>query len=323
MDGDARPKWRSAGDLTPNIGNRQTGSASTPSSRPVTSDHGPPPSGSSMSIGMPLSRSTSSAVREMISAGADPEAVDKAVMSGLPRSIVASVNETPSIWTDDYGYHQDFGSITFAGGPAHDLAAATELVETAMTPISVPALREAMAYLRASTAGRNVGENEAALIVNVLAEECRSWPEDVVRAAIRGWARRERWFPTLSELREELHQHGRRRRALLDALKHPRPRPTTPAEQTKDARDLEDAESEAKVLAGLGYNFRPEEIVAAWRCWSGYRGCSWAVWGFSYRRGEPWAVALLRRLVELLETDPTPPAEVIRQVVEAGFAERG
>ncbi len=47
-----------------------------------------------------------------------------------------------------------------------------------------------------------------------LTQELKAFPGDVVIAALRQWARKERWWPTLAELRDDCRQAMRVRRSL-------------------------------------------------------------------------------------------------------------
>jgi len=247
MDGHDGRGFRPIGSLTP----QTVSSPSRTGSTPMTSGRNSSAFGGGTAVSKPTGRQPSATVSSSASAalaariaGDSPEEIDRAIQAGLPPSLERCLFEKRRTWFDDYGYQSDFDGYVFTGeAPAGDIAHALSLVQAAMQPVPAAALRQHLNYLRAATGGRMAGDQtDSALVAAVLAEELRTWPHDVVRAAIYGWARREKWFPSLSELREELHRHGRRRAALLDALRNPRrppaAQPPRPPEQTRAETDL-------------------------------------------------------------------------------------
>ena len=120
-----------------------------------------------------------------------------------------------------YGFDTEFLGYSLAAAVMHrDLTTARNSVEVACTPAKASFVRMELARLRASTKSRVQPGDDLAMILQVLAEECQDYPSDVVQHALRGWAKREMWFPSLAELRAELQRHGKRRLALLECLNH-------------------------------------------------------------------------------------------------------
>lgn len=95
---------------------------------------------------------------------------------------------------------------------------ALEVLMPAMEPATADMVKRELVRLRMSCVPHNEAEDEAATRLQILGEECRNWPPDILRGALRGWARREKFFPTLAELRAELQRHSRCRRTLVAAL---------------------------------------------------------------------------------------------------------
>lgn len=57
-------------------------------------------------------------------------------------------------------------------------------------------------------------QQDQTLRLAALAQELKAFPGDVVIAALRQWSRRERWWPTLAELRDECQKAMRVRKSL-------------------------------------------------------------------------------------------------------------
>ncbi len=150
----------------------------------------------------------------------DPEATDAALLRSLPRSVASSLRPEERTFIDGrYGY--DFELVGYRLSlpvPAPDLAVGAGLVERAMAPAPVQLIQRSLARLRAGTAGRAVEGDDLAMTMQVMAEECAEYPGDVVQAACLRWMRSEKWFPSLSELRDELQRLSRNRRLIAEAL---------------------------------------------------------------------------------------------------------
>ena len=124
-------------------------------------------------------------------------------------------------WIDPvHGYCCDIVGYEFNHAVPHDaLEDARRQVNAACAPASETMLGRELARLRVSTKSRDLDETELALTLQVLAEEAAEWPADVAVAAMRRWAKRETFFPSLAELRAEMQAMGRRRLALGDLLR--------------------------------------------------------------------------------------------------------
>ena len=69
------------------------------------------------------------------------------------------------------------------------------------------------------TASRQRDQTDLKLMIGALSEELTEFPPDVVRTALRKWAKSSKWWPTLAEIREECLWRVERRRELLKSLK--------------------------------------------------------------------------------------------------------
>jgi hypothetical protein len=66
----------------------------------------------------------------------------------------------------------------------------------------------------AVTVARERDQADLKAMLAVMAEELAEFPADVLRAELSAWARREKWWPTLSELRDRCQRAMRLRRSL-------------------------------------------------------------------------------------------------------------
>ena len=57
-------------------------------------------------------------------------------------------------------------------------------------------------------------QQDQTLRLAALAQELKVFPADIVIAALRHWARKERWWPTLAELRDDCQKAMRVRKSL-------------------------------------------------------------------------------------------------------------
>jgi hypothetical protein len=148
----------------------------------------------------------------MLMAGEDPYRTDKTVRSLLAPYLGSCFEEIVSSEFDVRGYR------LVREVDDRERAAMCALILPFVATANGQVVRGELARLRSSVVTRNQDEDEVTMRLQVLGEECEEWPADVVRAALRGWARREKFFPCLAELREELQRHGSARRSLARML---------------------------------------------------------------------------------------------------------
>jgi len=139
----------------------------------------------------------------------------------LPPSVASGLQATTREFVDPvYGFDSEFVGYSLAAVAMNrsEVDDARSIVEAALAPADPSFVRIELARLRASTKARTESTADLAMILQVLAEECATYPADVVQHALRQWARREVWFPSLAELRDELQRRSKRRRALRECL---------------------------------------------------------------------------------------------------------
>lgn len=217
--------WRTIGSLTTTLApSANAAASSSPASRRDTGITGWPSRGSvaSSAIGPP-SGATGAVAKPMLPAllqGRDPEATDRSIVASLPPSIRSDLRPVTEETVDPtYGWDASLVRYEVPASSSPAWWQAREIVAAAIMPADVQTIRLELARLRVSTKARDMPTGDLAMTLQVLAEECAEWPPDIVRAACRRWARREVWFPSLAELRDELQRVGRRRRLLAKAFR--------------------------------------------------------------------------------------------------------
>lgn len=102
--------------------------------------------------------------------------------------------------------------------PAQKLAVLTAWTERMTEPCGREAIsREALRCL-SLTKSRERDAADLQLFAAALADELAEFPIDVATTAFRKWARREKWWPSLAEIREPCLREMRWRRSLKIAL---------------------------------------------------------------------------------------------------------
>jgi len=215
------------GNLMPNI---VTSASSSVASPKPSSPHNSVTTGSpsQVSVGLKpigqLSTATGAAGPQTtlpaLLASTNPAATDTWIAASLPPSIASTLRPVTEETVDPvYGWSGELVRYEVPATSSPDWWQAREIVGAALVPADVQTIRVELARLRVSTKARDIPDGDLAMTLQVLAEECAEWPPDIVRAALRRWARREVWFPSLAELRDELQRVGRRRRLLALAFR--------------------------------------------------------------------------------------------------------
>lgn len=150
----------------------------------------------------------------------DPETTDLELLSCLPPSVASALKESVrEIIDEQYGWDYEItGYSLLDDPPPADLHSAQAILADACLPASDDVLRRELTRLRVSTKARDMDADEIALTLQVIAEEAVEFPADVAVAALRRWAKREIFFPSLAEIRDEMQRLGKRRLALEAAL---------------------------------------------------------------------------------------------------------
>ncbi len=119
---------------------------------------------------------------------------------------------------DDHGWQ----TTGYEFKPGWDEAEGQEglrLLEMLNARAAPEACQQELARLALLTKAKNECQEDLTIRLGVLGEELSEFPIDCVRDSCRSWAKSEKWFPSLSELREACQDRAMKRRGLLLALK--------------------------------------------------------------------------------------------------------
>ena len=218
--------FRSIGSLTQPIVNSpeslvstlersQTSSATTgrpsPAARPPASI-GTPPSATPAAITPP----------GLVATGADAELTDRLLLASLPPSVARSLTPTMRTWDDPvHGFDYQITGYSLAEplpSPA-DIDTARQMVEAAMQPAPAKSVAAELARLAAVTKSRADPEDDQTLRFAAFREELAEFPRDVITTALRKIARRETFFPSLAEIRDQCQREFSHRKHLADVLR--------------------------------------------------------------------------------------------------------
>ena len=194
------------------------GSAISTSLREMTAQVGRPP-------GEPGSGTMLVSVPEALTAamaGADPKATDQSLVAGLPPSLARSLTKDYRTWIDpQYGYDCEFrGWVVERNNVAPgEMGIGRSMVAAAMAPLGGRDLKMELARLASVTIPRNSAETDEALRGMAFAEILSEYPADIARAALRGWSKKNKFWPTESELLGVIEPLLIERKALEKALR--------------------------------------------------------------------------------------------------------
>lgn len=145
--------------------------------------------------------------------------IERQVLASLPQSIARGLQERViDRSTKEYGYDYELVGYIVPDCSPEDRAEARLIVERSLTACSGTIAEKALAELRVSTKSRPETDDDLALMVDTYLRLLLEYPEDAVLGALRYWARNEKFWPALAELKVELDQRVRKRRLLLTAL---------------------------------------------------------------------------------------------------------
>lgn len=225
-----QPGFRPIGSLVPKISRSPSGLdwTATPSQR-ISAITGSPPAGPKPASTIGTRHGAGGAVANMTELSQllqtdTPDLTDKALLRLLPPRLVSSLVSKNRERVDEvYGYEIEFVGYDFSEPLDPDeREQALKLVEYALEPADARVILAELARLRALTKARAEDANDLEMLAHVYAEELSRYPGDVVRAALRSWTRREKWWPAWAELKAELDRMTRKREALCGALKRTR-----------------------------------------------------------------------------------------------------
>jgi hypothetical protein len=124
--------------------------------------------------------------------------------------------------TDEHGY--DYALVpVIPEKPTAEQSAAIETARREIERLCEPAqgaqVAQELAKLRVTMARRDATITDEKAMLFVYLDDIGEFPSDIVRDACKAWRRREKWFPTPAELREECHKRARVRFKWRAALR--------------------------------------------------------------------------------------------------------
>jgi hypothetical protein len=148
----------------------------------------------------------------------DPERTDSLLLASLPQSVAHSLMPTMTTWSDpEYGFSYEVTGYSLAdpSPPPADLEAARLIAAPAMAPAPRKAIAAELARLAALTKSRADAQDDQTLRFAAFGEELAEFPQDVIGAALRKIARRQTFFPSLAEVRDQCQREFRHRKLLV------------------------------------------------------------------------------------------------------------
>lgn len=141
----------------------------------------------------------------------DPDRIDRALQAWLTPSLARHVDKL------ERGVAANWltGEVEY---PPERKAQLLALLEEVNRPADPGLVALEAARCLSVTASRAREAVDLQMMAAVLVDELVEFSPDVIQTAFRRWARREKWWPTLAEIREECHQLTRFRRAIVRAL---------------------------------------------------------------------------------------------------------
>jgi hypothetical protein len=125
------------------------------------------------------------------------------------RSLRPTVNDS----FDLIGYERVGGMDTAT------LRTLQEMAATITRPAGRPIVARAASRCLQVTKAREIDSMDLRLMLEIFCDELAEFPEDVVQTAFRKWARREKWWPSLSEIRWECQKANRWRESFAKAVR--------------------------------------------------------------------------------------------------------
>lgn len=151
----------------------------------------------------------------------NPDETDQVLLALLPpsvaRSLESRIRESVNRY---YGFETEFVGYSLpANLPPEEIREARAVVERACIPAQAREIMAELARMRLIVKVRAEQEQDLAAIAVIFAEEMAEYPPDIVRHALRGWTKREKWWPSWAELKELLDRAFKRRKALREVLR--------------------------------------------------------------------------------------------------------
>jgi len=217
---------RPIGNLIPKIASMPSAEASTPMMSPSASETSGTPRPALTPVSATGTRhgelgaaTRLPAVLAAPMAGSDPLKTDAALRATCEQQLGQPLVLRTREFFGPHGYdYETLGYDLARPVEVERLHAAQQLVAAALRPTPPMVVIEELARLRRLTKSRAEDETDREATYVALAEELSEFPPDVVRGALRKIARRETFFPSLAELRDQCQRDFRKRRLIARAV---------------------------------------------------------------------------------------------------------
>ncbi len=214
-------QFRQIGDHLPQVSPMPGSEASTPTPRPRSSGTTTSARAASLPTSTPPGASGVSSPSRSPSVADN----DRAVEASLPRPLLAMLKATADNvhLSGEYGFEgtvlrgYDLRTPKNAAG-WEMVAEGLAILDAALVPAERGTVRNELARLKIATKSRAQDGNDMTFEQAVYLDELSSYPVDVVVEACRKWARRETFWPSVSEAVAECDRLVNWRRVTRDAL---------------------------------------------------------------------------------------------------------
>ncbi len=216
---DEEQGFRPIGSLASTIGNTLKTSGSIPTTpRSSFGTTGLPSrvSAPASSIGPSSGRTVAESLPSVEAAMAcgDPQEIEGAVVRSFGRLLALSERRPPT--NDPYTTYSLVG-YDLSGSRA-DLMAARRVLDAAMMPAKRAETVKTLVRLRLLTVARAATEDDVSMTLAAYADELADLPADAVRVAASMWARANKFWPSLAELRSGAERLCKHRLMLTEAI---------------------------------------------------------------------------------------------------------
>lgn len=215
MSSDRSNNLTPIGNLTSKIlpmrQNETRSSTQNGASSPTTALQTTSPAPTSTPIGGRGATTISSGLRNALAEG-NAESVDRALQALLVPSLKRLLDTQVTVDYETIGYRAR-GPI-----PVDTKAEWSQLLSMLNAPSTSQLIAQEASRCLSLTASRQREGMDLDVMAQALMDELMEFPPDVVKTALRNWARREKWWPTLAEIREDCLRLCRIRRSLAAVM---------------------------------------------------------------------------------------------------------
>lgn len=102
--------------------------------------------------------------------------------------------------------------------PMQNLSIARAHIEKSLNPIGSSNLKAELTRLSLLTISKAMGDDEQALLYQAFGEVLVDLPRDLVETTLRSWASKNKFFPPLAEITQQIEEEHRLRKLKLEAI---------------------------------------------------------------------------------------------------------